>query len=75
MSRLRELNSKKALTPEEVSEQYGLSKGTLANLRSKKQGAKFFRVGGGRKILYRIEDLESWLYQNPVMTIDSHNDR
>ena len=42
MTRLRELNSKKVLTPDEVSEQYGLSKGTLANLRNKREGAKGF---------------------------------
>lgn len=73
MSRLRELNSKKALTPDEVSEQYGLSKGTLANLRNKREGARFYKCG--RKVLYKVEDLERWLYANPVMTIDAHLDR
>jgi len=62
-------NGKKALTPDEVSEMYGFSKGTLANLRNKREGAKFYKVG--RKVLYRVEDLENWLFQNPVQTVDS----
>jgi len=46
-----------------------LNKGTLANMRSKKQGPKYYK--SGRKIIYRVEDIERWLYQHPVLTIDS----
>jgi hypothetical protein len=46
-----------------------LNKGTLANLRSQKKGPKYFKVG--KRIVYRVADIERWLYQNPVLTIDS----
>lgn len=62
--------NKKAVTPKEAAEIYGLSVGTLANLRCKGAGAKYYRAGS-RKILYFINDLEEWLRQNPVLTIDS----
>jgi hypothetical protein len=57
------------LTPEQAGELYGLDTGTLANLRCKKQGPRYFKVG--RKILYRKIDLENWLFQRPIMTIDA----
>lgn len=66
-------NIKQAITAEQASEIYGLSKGSLANLRFARRGPKFFKIG--RKILYKVSDLESWLYQNPVQTLDSHYDR
>jgi len=72
MVRFRDLNSKKAMTPDEIAEQYGLSKGTLANLRNKREGARYFKCG--RKVLYRVDDFERWLYRNPVQTIDSHRE-
>lgn len=62
---------KKTITPKEASETYGFCEGTLANLRCKRQGPKYFRAGGGRKILYLVEDFERWVLSNPVMTIDS----
>ncbi|MCX5806970.1 MAG: helix-turn-helix domain-containing protein [Proteobacteria bacterium] len=65
--------NKQAITAEQAAEVYGLSKGTLANMRFAKKGPKFYKVG--RKILYKVTDLEAWLYQNPVQTLDSRNDR
>ncbi len=69
MDRLRELNSKKALTPEEAAEAYGLNRGSLANMRLRKEGPRFYRIG--RKVIYKVEDLERWLYATPVHTVDS----
>lgn len=62
---------RRAVSPKQASEIYGLSIGTLANERYHKRGPKYFRCG--RKILYLVEDLEAWLFQNPVLTIDSIN--
>lgn len=62
--------AKKALTPKEFAECYGFSEGTLANFRYQNRGPKYFRVGQ-RKILYYIDDIELWIRQSPVLTMDS----
>jgi hypothetical protein len=59
---------KKTITAETAAALYDLSPGTLANLRAKGKGCKFYRVGGGRKVIYRVDDFEAWLTSNPVMT-------
>ncbi len=61
--------TKVAYTPMEISEMYGISVGSLANLRHRKQGPRFFKVGGS--VYYKIEDFEGWFFQNPVQTLDS----
>lgn len=61
--------SKKAITPKAASEIYGFSEGTLANLRCKRNGPKYYRVG--RKVLYLVTDFEEWITKNPVLTTDS----
>lgn len=61
-----------AVTPEQAAKLYGLSVGRLANMRSKKQGPCFYKVG--KKVLYKVEDLERWLFDAPVMTLDHHLD-
>ena len=60
---------KKAISPQEAAELYSLSVGTLANLRCKKQGPKYYCVG--RKVLYFVDDLEAWIKRNLVLTMDS----
>jgi len=62
----------KSGTPEVMAVTYGCSLGTLNNLRSKGNGPKYFVQG--RRIFYRVIDFESWLFQNPVQTINSHRD-
>lgn len=64
---------KKTITPETAAELYDLSRGSLANLRSAGKGCKFYRVAGGRKVLYRVDEFEAWLTSSPVMTKDSIN--
>jgi len=62
--------NKVSVTPEEAAKMYGLSVGTLAHMRSRKRGPRYHKVG--KKVLYRVEDLERWLFGEPVMTIDHH---
>lgn len=62
----------KALTPEDVVLNYPYltrSIGVLANLRSQKRGPKYYIIN--RKIIYRPEDIERYLFQHPVLTKDS----
>lgn len=61
-----------ALTPKEALEHYpelAKSEGVLGNLRNQKRGPKYYKIG--RKVVYRPEDIEAFLFQNPVLTIDS----
>jgi len=68
---MSELEMKKvSVTPEQAAKLYGLNVGSLANMRCRRQGPRFFRVG--KKVLYKVEDLERWLFDEPVMTIDQH---
>ena len=66
------MKERKMISPTEAAEIYSLNAGSLANLRSKRRGPKFYKVG--RKILYAVEDLEAWLKRQPVLTIDSLDD-
>ena len=61
----------KALSPKDVISSYPVlgCEGSLANMRCKKRGPKFFKAG--KKVIYRPADIEAWLFQNPVLTIDS----
>lgn len=64
------------MSPEQAAERYGINKGTLANLRSKKQGPPYLKMPGqgkkkNTKILYRVKDFEAWVFANPVKTMES----
>ncbi len=43
--------------------------GHLANLRNQKRGPRYFKTG--KKIVYRPEDIEAFLFKNPIQTVDS----
>jgi len=58
-----------ALSPAQVEKFYGIPAGTLANLRWRKEGPKFFKRS--RKVVYKTADVEAWLFGNPVLTADS----
>lgn len=58
-----------ALSPAQVETFFGIPTGTLANLRWRKEGPKFFKRS--RKVIYRPQDVETWLFSNPVQTLDS----
>lgn len=64
-------NESRALSPKDAIERYPVlgCEGSLANLRCQKRGPKFYKLS--RKIVYRPEDIEAFLFQNPVLTIDS----
>lgn len=64
-----ELPTRKALSAASACASYDLNPRTMANLRSLKQGPQFFKVN--RKIFYRPEHIESWLFENPVLTVNS----
>jgi len=62
--------AKKAMTPKQAAQIYGVSEAALANMRYQKTGPKYFKVGK-RKVIYFIDDFEAWLRKRPVLTIDS----
>jgi hypothetical protein len=47
------------------------SEGYLANLRSQRRGACYFKRN--RKVLYRECDVLKWLLENPIKTLDQHD--
>lgn len=57
------------ISPKDAAAIYGLNLGHLANLRSRKLGCPYFKIN--RKILYRIDDFEKWLFSVPVKTMES----
>ena len=65
------MNPPKALSPKDVVKYYPAmgSEGHLANLRCQGRGPKYYRVG--RKIIYKPEDVEAFLFSSPVLTQDS----
>lgn len=69
------LEKKRTLTPQQVEEVFGIPIGSLANMRCQKHGPKYYILPNGhrkgRKILYFIDDIESWIRTNPVNTLDS----
>lgn len=60
------------ITPEQAAERYGICKGSLANMRNKKQGPPYLKIG--RKVLYPVKSFEDWVFAHPVLTIDSVED-
>jgi hypothetical protein len=68
-------NDLRALSPRDALERYPVlgCEGSLANMRCQKRGPKFYKIGP-RKVAYRPEDIEAYLFQNPVLTIDSVRD-
>lgn len=63
---LKKIGAKKYLTPKEVSVVFSIPTGTLANLRSRKQGPAYNRVG--TKVLYRACDVDEWVRQGLSQT-------
>lgn len=68
------MNPTEYLSVNQTKQEYPfLSPGSLANLRCKKEGPKYYKVG--KKVLYRRSDLETWLGSQPVLTRDSVPER
>ena len=70
---MKVLQVKKYASPEEIESIFGLNPRTLANERSKRIGIPFIKKG--RKILYRISDVEKSIEAGRVLTKDSINQR
>ena len=64
-----EINKRKSARAELISELYDIPLGTLANMRSKREGPRFYKRG--RRVIYFLEDVEKWIRKNPVLTKDS----
>ena len=57
-----------AATPEQLEKLYpGISKKTLANLRSQGKGGPLFYKKMNR-IFYRLEDFEAWLFSEQLQS-------
>lgn len=60
---------RKMVSRQQAARMYDVSPGHLANLLSQGRGPRAYRVG--RKVLYRLEDLEAFFTARPVETADS----
>lgn len=60
---------KSTLTATALAERWGCSTGHLANLRSCGRGPRYLKPAG--RVVYRIEDVESYEAASAVETIDS----
>jgi hypothetical protein len=70
MNRTKEMiQNPRAITPQDCRALYGLNPGTLANLRLRKVGPQYYKLG--RKVLYKPQDIEEWLDSNKILTADS----
>ncbi|MBI5428299.1 MAG: hypothetical protein HZA02_08500 [Nitrospinae bacterium] len=45
-----------------------MNRKTLANLLSEGRGPRAYK--NGRKVFYKVADIEAWLTQRPVLTVD-----
>ena len=64
----RKRMEKKYLAPKEVEKIYGLSEKWLANMRWEKIGIPYRKIG--KKVLYRIEDVENYLEKHAVKVFE-----
>jgi excisionase family DNA binding protein len=70
----RSVTPSRLLTAEEVAEQTGLSKETLAQWRSQKKGIPYVKISRNC-VRYRQSDLDGWLAERIVRTDDRKFDR
>jgi hypothetical protein len=68
--KMSEALKKRALSPNEVEAIYGIPQGSLANMRWKKTGPKYYKVGT-KRVKYLVDDVEDWMTKAPVLTKDS----
>jgi len=61
--------SRKMVDRKTAAAMFSMSAGTLGNWLSQGRGPRAYKVG--RKILYRLEDLEEFFTRNPILTADS----
>jgi hypothetical protein len=63
---------RKMVSRQQAALMYDVSPGHLANLLCQGRGPKAYRCG--KKVLYRIEDLEAFFTSRPVQKLDSIDD-
>ncbi len=68
---LGQSGEKRFLSTKEVCQRYGFNQGTMGNWAWKRTGPKFYLVG--RKRFYDPVDIEAFIRQYPVCTIDQHD--
>ncbi len=56
------------LTQDEVAQWYGISKSKLEKWRCEKVGPPYIKPDG--RVLYRVADIEAWLDQYRVQTME-----
>ena len=61
---------RRAMTPSDVEIAYSIPRGSLANMRWRRVGPRYFKTGK-RKVIYLVSDIEAWIAKSPVQTIDS----
>ncbi len=61
---------KLALSEREVSQLYGISVLTLRSWRRNKSGPKYHKING-KLVKYRKEDVDRFIFSNPIPTKDS----
>ena len=55
---------KRYLTRRQVGEIFGISPKWLANLNSQGKGPRYLKLG--KKVLYRVQDVEKWIEENAL---------
>lgn len=60
---------RKTLTPQQVAQVYGFPVQTLANWRWLGEGPSYIKIG--KKIFYRIEDMDRYLNDHLITTRDT----
>ena len=62
-----------AITAEEAEVAYSIPRGTLANLRCRREGPVFFKVGS--RCYYKVAGFEEWFFSKRVLTKDAVSSR
>ena len=60
-----ELDPETLITPKRAAEIFGLNVSLLAKYRVEGRGSKYFKLG--KKVMYKIGDLEAWLNESLVI--------
>ncbi len=58
------MNNTKLLNEIETAKLLGLSRQTLSNWRHERRGLNYLKLG--RRVMYRMEDIESWIEQSLI---------
>lgn len=65
-STFEKLRTKVVLTDVQVEEMFGISRHTLRNLRFKRQGPNYLKLGT-KAVRYKPQDIEDWLESHRIV--------